>query len=124
MISQNVFTLLPNGFAYFIVADVSEIRDNFAAEGVTVNLFNNLGSFLTFMAGALVTYALIAAVSWTARKIAPGKPMSYLDRTQEFFGIELFYSLIESNNQCIILAVLIAFNETTLIGQSTAAKAV
>ena len=122
MISQNVFTLLPNIFEGLIGTDVGSNRYQFAVQGVTVNVVNNLGTFFTSLVFLMGVLCLFAGITFVVVKCRKGQRYKWMDRTQEYLGLELGYSVIESNNQNIILGILIGLTEGMNLPQRTVSK--
>ena len=108
--TQNIVTVVPNLFSYLAVTDANEERDQFNNYGVSVNIFNNIGQFMTLFFGCIVLRSVISLSAWLAR-IARNGRTSILDTLLLAFGLEYFYGLIESNNQDILLSLLISYFE-------------
>ena len=122
MITQNIFTLIPNLLNFLIVTDTSEERDNFNNNGVTVNIFNNLGSFFTVVFIALLARLLLSFCHFGWKKFRRIPHSNFFGKLEGSMGLEFFFSMFETNNQTIVLAILIAFTEVNNLTFSAANK--
>ena len=118
MITQNVLTIIPNFFAVLADNDINEERDQFSNYGVNVNFFNNLGQWMSLVLLFACGKALLWAINFIVKKFRKGSPLGWLEKAEAYFGVEFFYGLVESSNQDIIVAILIAYNETGRLDQT------
>ena len=105
MITRSAITVIPNLCEYFVDSDANEERDQFNNYGVSVNIFNNIGQFITLIGGFAVLRLIISLSSYVIRKISKGS----LQFLVILLNMEFFYGLFESNNQDICLSLLIGF---------------